>query len=78
MHLLVIVAIVIYLALVLTPGQQLAIELAFIFLILVPLSILLWRVGAFGMVLGISFEIHSAIGTILIIIWQSTYGSFFG
>ena len=77
MHSMLIAAIILYIASKMTPNQRLAVKLAYFFLFLLPLSILLWRVGAWQMFFDVSWNITKAIGALFMLLLSESYGAIF-
>ena len=77
MHALVITAILMYIASKMTAGQLLATKLAIFFLILLPLTILIWRVGVIEVFAGLLWDITRAFGEVFILFLSESYGWIF-
>ena len=74
MHALVITAILMYIASRMTAGQLLGAKLAIFFLFLLPLAILLWRVGAIEVFADALWRVTMAFGELFLLFLSESYG----
>ena len=57
-----------------TPGQRLTVKALYFFVFLLPLSLALWKIGAFGLFCDLLLSMFSAVGALLWMLWKAGYG----
>ena len=77
MHAMLIAAILLYIASKMSPRMLLGVKLAFFFLFLLPLTLLLWHVGAWQTVAGLLWNVFKAFVEVFWLFLKLSYGTIF-